>query len=148
MADQFGASISLAPLSLAAFSTMMLLSRFHGDRLKVAMGAQGLICGGALIAAIGIYLAVFASATLIAISGFAIAGLGLALVFPFVLSGAGRQGATAIAGVAAMTYTGSVIGPPLLGGIAQWLGLQAALGFTGLLTLAIAGIAMRVPLLR
>ena len=148
MADQFGASISLAPLSLAAFSTMMLLSRFHGDRLKVAMGAQGLICGGALIAAVGIYLAVFASATLIAISGFAIAGLGLALVFPFVLSGAGRQGATAIAGVAAMTYTGSVIGPPLLGGIAQWLGLQAALGFTGLLTLAIAGIAMRVPLLR
>ena len=148
MADHFGASISLAPLSLAAFSAMMLLSRFHGDRLKAAVGAQGLICGGALLAAVGIYLAVFASATLIAISGFAIVGLGMALVFPFVFSAAGQQGAMAIAGVATMTYIGSVIGPPLLGGIAQWLGLKAALGFTGLLPLAIAGIAMRVHLLR
>jgi MFS family permease len=148
MADQFGASMSFAPLSLAAFSGMMLLSRFHGDRLKAAMGARRLICGGALVAGIGIYLAVFANASPTAVTGFAIAGLGLALVFPFVFSAAGQQGAMAIAGVATMTYTGSVIGPPLLGGIGQWLGLQAALGFTGLLTLLIAGIGMRVHLLR
>jgi hypothetical protein len=140
--------MSFAPLSLAAFSAMMLLSRFHGDRLKATLGARRLICGGALIAGAGIYLAVFASSTTTAVTGFAIAGLGLALVFPFVLSAAGQQGAVAIAGVATITYAGSVIGPPLLGGIAQSLGLQAALGFTGLLTLAIAGIGMRVHLLR
>jgi hypothetical protein len=148
MADQFGASLSFAPLSLAAFSAMMLLSRFHGDRLKATLGARRLICGGALVAGVGIYLAVFASGTTTAVTGFAISGLGLALVFPFVLSAAGQQGAVAIAGVATITYAGSVIGPPLLGGIAQSLGLQAALGFTGLLTLAIAGIGMRVHLLR
>ena len=148
MAEQFGASMSFAPLSLAAFSAMMLLSRFHGDRLKAAMGARRLICGGAIVAGIGIYLAVCASATPMAVTGFAIAGLGLALVFPFVLSAAGEQGAMAIAGVATMTYAGSVIGPPLLGGIAQYLGLQAALGFTGLLSLLIAGIGWRVHLLR
>lgn len=148
MTDRFGASMSFAPLSLAAFSAMMLLSRFHGDRLKAAMGARRLICGGALMAGMGIYLAVFANASPTAVTGFAIAGLGLALVFPFVFSAAGQQGAMAITGVATMTYAGSVIGPPLLGGIAQWLGLQAALGFTGLLSLLIAGIGMRVHLLR
>jgi MFS family permease len=148
MADQFGASMSFAPLSLAAFSAMMLLSRFHGDRLKAAMGARRLICGGALVAGVGIYVAVFASGTITAVIGFAIAGLGLALVFPFVFSAAGQQDAMAIAGVATITYAGSVIGPPLLGGIAQWLGLQAALAFTGLLSLAIAGIGWRVHLLR
>ena len=148
MTDQFGASMSFAPLSLAAFSTMMLLSRFHGDRLKAAMGARRLICGGALVAGVGIYLAVFASGIMTAVTGFAIAGLGLALVFPFVLSAAGQQGALAITGVATMTYAGSVIGPPLLGGIAQWLGLKAALAFTGLLSLAIAAISWRVHLLR
>ena len=148
MTDQFGASMSLAPLSLAAFSAMMLLSRCHGDRLKAAMGARRLVCGGALVAGIGIYLAVFANATPTAVTGFAIAGLGLALVFPFVFSAAGQQGAMAITGVATMTYAGSMIGPPLLGGIAQWLGLQAALAFTGLLSLLIAGIGMRVHLLR
>ena len=148
MADQFGASLSFAPLSLAAFSAMMLISRFHGDRLKATLGARRLICGGALVAGGGIYLAVFASGTTTAVTGFAISGLGLALVFPFVLSAAGQQGSVAISGVATITYAGSVIGPPLLGGIAQSLGLQAALGFTGLLTLAIAGIGMRVHLLR
>jgi hypothetical protein len=148
MAEQFGASMSFAPLSLAAFSAMMLLSRFHGDRLKAAMGARRLICGGAFVAGIGIYLAVFANASPTAVTGFAIAGLGLALVFPFVFSAAGQQGAMAITGVATMTYAGSVIGPPLLGGIGQWLGLQAALGFTGLLSLLIAGIGIRVRLLR
>ena len=148
MADQFGASMSFAPLSLAAFSAMMLISRFHGDRLKASLGARRLICGGALVAGGGIYLAVFASGTTTAVTGFAISGLGLALVFPFVLSAAGQQGSVAISGVATITYAGSVIGPPLLGGIAQSLGLQAALGFTGLLTLAIAGIGMRVHLLR
>jgi MFS family permease len=148
MTDQFGASMSLAPLSLAAFSAMMLLSRCHGDRLKAAMGARRLVCGGALVAGIGIYLAVFANATPTAVTGFAIAGLGLAMVFPFVFSAAGQQGAMAITGVATMTYAGSMIGPPLLGGIAQWLGLQAALAFTGLLSLLIAGIGMRVHLLR
>ena len=146
--NKFGASMSFAPLSLAAFSAMMLLSRFHGDRLKATLGARRLICGGALVAGGGIYLAVFASGTTTAVTGFAIAGLGLALVFPFVLSAAGQQGSVAISGVATITYAGSVIGPPLLGGIAQSLGLQAALGFTGLLTLAIAGIGMRVHLLR
>ena len=72
---------------------MMLLSRFHGDRLKAALGARRLICGGALIAGAGIYVAVFASSTTTAVTGFAIAGLGLALVFPFVFSAAGQQGA-------------------------------------------------------
>ena len=148
MADKFGASTGFAPLSLAAFSAMMLLSRFHGDHLKTILGARRLICGGALIAAAGMYMAVFASGTMIALTGFAIAGLGLSLVFPFVVSAAGQQGAMAIAGVATMTYAGSVIGPPLLGGIAQWLGLQVALGITGLLPLAIAGIGRRVHLLR
>lgn len=148
MTDQFGASTSFAPLSLAAFSAMMLLSRFHGDRLKAVLGARRLVCGGALIAAVGTYTAVFAGGTMSALTGFAIAGLGMSLVFPFVFSAAGQQGALGIAGVATMTYAGSVIGPPLLGAIAQWLGLKAALGFTGLLPLTIASIGRRVPLLR
>ena len=148
MADQFGASTSLAPLSLVVFSAMMLLSRCHGDRLKAAMGARRLMCGGALVAGIGIYLSVFASEATTALIGFAIAGMGMSLVFPFVFSAAGQQGATAIVGVATITYAGSMIGPPLLGGIAQWLGLQAGLAFSGLLTLMIAGIGMRVHRLR
>lgn len=148
MKDHFGVSDGIAPLSLTAFSTMMLLSRIAGDRLKLRYGARALVGGGALLAACGLFGAVFAPGPLIALAGFAVAGSGLALVFPFVFSAAGREGTVALAGVATMAYSGSLIGPPLLGAIAQGIGLQAAIGFVASLALAIAVMAQRTKLLR
>ncbi len=148
MKDHFGASDGMAPLSLAAFSTMMLLARLAGDGLKGRYGARALVGGGALLAASGLFGAVFAPSPLIALAGFAVAGLGLALVFPFVFSAAGREGTVALAGVATMAYSGSLMGPPLLGAIAHGIGLQAAIGFVGVLALAIALVASRTRLLR
>lgn len=148
MKDHFGASDGVAPLSLAAFSTMMLLARLVGDRLKARHGARGLVGSGALLAAAGLFGAVFAPGPMVALVGFAIAGLGLALVFPFVFSAAGREGTVALAGVATMAYSGSLMGPPLLGAIAHHLGLQAAMGFVGALALTIAVLALKTRLLR
>ena len=148
MKDHFGASDGMAPLSLAAFSTMMLLARLAGDGLKARYGARALVGGGALLAAAGLFGAVFAAVPLMALAGFAIAGAGLALVFPFVFSAAGREGTVALAGVATMAYSGSLMGPPLLGAIAQGIGLQAAIGFVGLLATVIAAVAMRTQLLK
>ena len=48
--DHFGVSEGFAPLSLTAFSTMMLLSRLFGDRLKMKHGARKLVFTGALTA--------------------------------------------------------------------------------------------------
>lgn len=148
MKDHFGASDGFAPLSLAAFSTMMLLSRLAGDRLKARHGAKQLVIGGALLAAGGLFFAVFAPNQYFALGGFAIAGMGLALVFPFVFSAAGREGTVALAGVATMTYSGSLMGPPLLGAIAHTVGLEAAMGFVGLLALMIALVTSRSALMK
>ncbi len=148
MKDHFGASDGMAPLSLTAFSTMMLMSRLAGDGLKARYGARVLVGGGALLAAAGMACAVFAPGPGMALAGFAIAGTGLALVFPFVFSAAGREGTVALAGVATMAYSGSLMGPPLLGAIAHGLGLQAAMAFVGLLALAIALLTMRTKLLK
>ncbi len=148
MKDHMGASDGLAPLSLAAFSTMMLLARILGDGLRARYGARRLVAGGALLASAGLSCAVLASGPMTALCGFAVAGLGLALVFPFVFSAAGREGTVALAGVATMAYSGSLMGPPLLGAIAHHLGLQAAIGFVALLALAIAAAASRTRLLR
>lgn len=148
MKDHFGASDGFAPLSLAAFSTMMLLSRMAGDRLKARHGARILVMGGALLASAGLFFAVFAPNQYFALGGFAIAGMGLALVFPFVFSAAGREGTVALAGVATMTYSGSLMGPPVLGAIAHALGLEAAMGFVGLLAMGIAVVTSRSALMR
>lgn len=147
MKDHFGVSDGFAPLSLSAFSTMMLLSRLVGDRLKARHGPQMLVAGGAVMAAAGLFFAVYAPNAYAALAGFAVAGIGLSLVFPFVFSAAGREGTVALAGVATMTYSGTLMGPPMLGAIAHGIGIEAAMGFIGVLAMAIAVVARRTRLL-
>jgi MFS family permease len=146
--EHFHATEGLAPLALSAFSVMMLASRMLGDRMKARYGAKPLVTGGAMLAAAGLFFAVLAPTAFVALAGFAIAGLGLSLVFPFVFSAAGAQGPAALAGVASMAYAGSLMGPPVIGAVAQGLGMQAAIGYIGALSLGIAWVAKRARLLK
>ena len=90
------------------------------------------------IAPASIALAVVATSMVPAVIGFAIAGVGVAAVFPFVFSAAGRHGSSALAAVATLGYSGSLIGPPLFGFLAHGWGLQAALAALGVIALAMA----------
>jgi MFS family permease len=148
MREHFHATDGLAPLALSAFSVMMLGSRMFGDRLKARYGAGSLVSGGSMVAAAGLFFAVLSPNAYFALGGFAVAGLGLSLVFPFVFSAAGAQGPAALAGVASMAYTGSLMGPPAIGTIAQGVGMQAAIAWIGVLALGIAWVAKRSPLLK
>ena len=146
--EHFGASDGLAPLALSSFSVMMLMSRMVGDKLKVRFGAQRLVTLGSLVSACGLFFAVMAPNAYFALGGFAIAGLGLSLLFPFVFSAAGAQGPIALAGVASMAYSGSLMGPPVIGAVAHYVGMQAAIGYVGGLSLVIALVASRTRLLK
>lgn len=146
--EHFGASDGLAPLSLSAFSVMMLISRMFGDKMKERHGARRLVSVGALVAAGGLFFAVLAPNAYVSLGGFAIAGVGLALVFPFVFSAAGAQGPTALAAVASMAYSGSLMGPPAIGAVAHFVGMQAAIAYIGGLALVIALVASRTRLLK
>ncbi len=146
--EHFGASDGLAPLALSAFSMMMLMSRMVGDRMKERYGAKRLVTSGVLVAASGLFFAVLAPNAYIALGGFAIAGVGLALVFPFVFSAAGAQGPAALAAVASMAYSGSLMGPPAIGAVAHFVGMQAAIAYVGGLSLVIAVVACRTRLLK
>jgi len=146
--EHFGASDGLAPLALSAFSVMMLLARLVGDKLKVRYGARPLVTSGAMLGAAGLFFAVLSPNAYFALFGFAVAGLGLSLVFPFVFSAAGAQGPAALAGVASMAYSGSLMGPPVLGAIAQGMGMQIAIAYVGGLAALIAFVAGRSQLLK
>ena len=148
MKDHFRVSDGFAPLALMSFSAMMLLSRLMGDRLKMRYGANVLVAGGAITAAAGLFYAVITPSPYFAVAGFAVAGMGLSLIFPFVFSAAGREGTLALSGVATMTYSGMLLGPPVLGTIAHSIGIKAGIGFVGLLAMVIAIIATRTRLLR
>ena len=145
--DTLSASDGVAPLAFAGFTGMMLAARLLCDRLKDRYGARRVVGGGALLAASGLGIAAAAPGLPITLAGFALAGAGLAAVFPFVFSAGGRHGPTALAGVATLSYSGSLLGPPVIGAIAHRIGMQAAIAFIAVVCVGIALSASRASAL-
>ncbi len=143
MQDRIGAAAGVAPLAYAGFSGAMLAMRLVADRFKDRFGARRVVGIGGLIAALGIGMALPGWDTALTIAGFALAGAGLAGVFPFVFSAAGQRGPTALAGVATISYTGGLVGPPFIGFIAEAAGLTLALA-----TLAVLCVLMGLAAFR
>jgi len=129
-----------AASGFAAFSAAMVIGRLSGDWVVRRFGPAPVLSAGGIIAAFGIALALAVPAA--GPAGFALVGLGGANMAPVLFSAAGRASAAASAGVAAVAtlgYAGMVIGPPLIGVIADRAGLRAALA---VLAAAMATIAL------
>ena len=134
----------VAGLGYAGFSLSMALGRFYGDTIIQRLGPKNIIRLGALIAALGIATVVVYDAPLNAVLGFSIAGIGFACIVPVTFSEAARvpgmvPGAS-IAAIGSLGYLGLLIGPPIVGFIAEEIGLKLALGIVGILALTAAGI--------
>jgi MFS family permease len=145
MTDVLGAGAGVAPLAYAAFAGAMAVGRLGGEPVIAALGSAGTLqlgCG-AMALALGAGLAVEDPG--IAIGAFAIAGLGVACVFPVVLSTAGgveegRSG-PAVALVSTIGYSGFLTGPPLIGAIADHTTLSWGLGVVVVLSAVAAALA-------
>lgn len=124
------ANPSLAALGYAAFSLTMTAGRIIGDWLTAKLQPTGVIRLGGLLAAAGFVLVLLAPLPSIAIAGFALVGFGLSNTIPVLFSVAGNHPdfspGAAIAGVATIGYVGFLIGPPLVGTVAEVVSLQAA----------------------
>ena len=140
-----GSSAAVAAAGYAAFSLAMAAMRFGGDALTVTLGAVRLVRFGGLVAGLGLGAALVIGTTPTAIVGFACMGAGLAASFPIALGAAGRTPGlapgAAIGAVATLGYTGFLIGPALIGLIADSAGLRASLALVAALTLASALLA-------
>ena len=125
-------SQSMAALGYAIFSGAMALSRFGGDYLRSRYSERALLRLGASVAAIAMTVVLISANRWIALIGFAVAGAGLAPVAPILFNAATRipgvSRAAAIASVTSIGYSGFMIGPPLIGGIATATSLTIALG--------------------
>jgi MFS family permease len=129
--DSLGTSAGTAALGYAAFSLAMLIGRFLGDPLVQRFGPALMVRGGAAIAALGLAAGLGTNTPLAVMAGFAAVGLGLSVVIPLVYGAAGSHPTiprgTAVAAVATIGYSGFLLGPPLLGWLAQASSLRLAL---------------------
>jgi MFS family permease len=141
--DDLGTPYALSGLGFNAFAICMASGRFIGDRIVQRVGREQTVTAGALLGAIGLFIAALASTPALSIAGFGLAGLGMSNVVPVLFSLAALRTPGAIeratSSVFATGYLGFLIGPPLVGMFAQRFTLPIAL--TGVAIL-VAGICV------
>ncbi|WBU64569.1 MFS transporter [Paracoccus aerodenitrificans] len=138
-----------AALGFSAFSATMVLTRLSGGFVIQRLGPVRAARVSGLIAFGGLSIVMFSGGLAVALIGFAMIGIGYAVLMPLAFSRAANDPDTApgpaIAGVAMVGYSGLLLGPPVVGFVAQLTGLRVSFGLLALLAIAAALLA---PVLR
>ena len=148
LTDERGATQSLAAFGYAVFAVAMAGGRFSGTAVAERLGRHGAVRVGGMVSFVGVLVTVLGPGIGSAYVGAALWALGVCLVFPAAVSAGGEapeRPADAIAAVTTIGYGGFLVGPPLIGLLAEQVGLGRAL--LVLLVLA-AGIAALAPAVR
>jgi predicted MFS family arabinose efflux permease len=127
--NELGGSASVAALAVSAFAVTMAAARLVGDRVIRRVGAVASVRLSGACAAAGAVTIVLAPDLAAGLVGFALLGIGVALVVPLVFAAAGRVGrhpARSIAGVAGVAYASGLAAPGVIGGIAAASSLTAS----------------------
>lgn len=131
-----------------AFTLSMALGRLAGDRIIDALGYRKTLMSNGVLIAAGLSLALLWPVPAAVIAGFAAVGLGVSSVIPIAYMIAGRSGsmapAAALASVSAIGFTGFLIGPPVIGLIADLSSLSWGLALVGVLGICITILSTRV----
>jgi MFS family permease len=146
MRDVLGTTEALAAAGFTAFSLAMVAGRLTGDWMNRRLGQVGIVRWGGFLGLLGLALAVSLRHPAVAVLGFGLVGLGMANVVPNFFGGSAREKrlapSRAIAAVTSLGFAGFLVGPPIIGAIAQVTSLPVAMGvvaaFSGLVW-ALAG---------
>ena len=146
--EELGASAGVTAMAFIAFSGAIFLGRMFAGRVLFGLGARSTIIAAGAGALAGGLLATLTSNLVV---------VGLAyLLLGFMISAAAPAGfsltehidedaASAIAAVTTVGYTGFIWSPPLLGYVAQTMGLRAAMAVIVIATLGIVGAGLLAP---
>jgi MFS family permease len=139
---------SLVSLGLTAFMIAMATGRFTGDKLAEKFSRKKMVQLSGVIIFCGMVLAVLLPHIVTATIGFLLVGFGVSSIVPLLYSTAGKAskapGGIAIATVSSIGFLGFLMGPPLIGYIAQLAGLQYSFLTFAFLGLGISYMVSRV----
>lgn len=133
---------SYASSGFAVFATATALVRLIGDKVILYYGAKRILLYGAIIGCIGYAVVLFSSTVWLSLLGFALVGIGTANFIPQLFSLADTQKVMpvhlAIASITMIGFSGVLIGPALMGGVAEIAGLSAIFAVMVTLILLVA----------
>jgi MFS family permease len=128
---EFSRSTAEAGIGYSVFALMVALGRFFGDALKRRFGPVNLARGAGGLAVAGMLVLVLGDSFYVALLGFGLIGIGVSVGFPLaVTAAAGQPDRPAAASVAILSFIallGFLVGPPLIGLVAQLTGLRFGL---------------------
>ena len=123
------ASPGVAAAGFSGFTIAATAVRFRADLLTARIGRLRVVRIGAIVAAGGLLVAIAFPVLPLAITGFAMVGVGTAVLLPVTFAAGANltRGGSALAIVMASTYAGTIAGPPLIGAFADHFGLRVAM---------------------
>jgi Major Facilitator Superfamily len=132
MRDVFEASPFLSGFAVALGAWAQAVTRFFADPFveRYSPTAVARVLLGVLGA--GVLLVFFAPSDWLALVGFALMGMGTSVIFPLAMSAAAqltdRPAPTNVASLAQVSFVAFLLGPPLLGYIAEYFGIRWSFG--------------------
>jgi MFS family permease len=128
---------SLVIVGYASFMIMMATGRFTVDRIIARVGRKKMLQASGILILTGLMIAVLFPYLITATLGFLIVGFGVSSVVPTIYSTAARATkiapGMAIAAVSSISFLGFLLGPPLIGYIAQLANLRYSFAVVALL---------------
>ncbi|MCW0182091.1 MAG: MFS transporter [Zavarzinia sp.] len=129
--QQVGLDSGGGALAFSLFAAAMAAGRMGGGRIERALGPVATLGLSAILAMTGLCAAAAFPLGFVVMPAFALVGFGIANIIPVVFSAAGRRGgdrATRIFPiVVGIGYVGVMIGPPVIGAVAEHFTLRGSL---------------------
>lgn len=130
--DVYGLSGASAGFGYSIFAFMVAAGRFAGDRLKASYGPVAVARACGIASVTGLVLVVISPAAWAALAGFAAMGFGVSVGFPLAVTAAAdqkdRPAAASVAILSFIALLGFLLGPPLIGLVAEHSDMRFGLG--------------------
>lgn len=142
---------NLVTMGYISFMVMMASGRFAGDKLIIRFGRKRLLQFSGILISSGLFISVLFPQLVPATIGFLLVGLGVSSIVPMVYSSTTRvskiPSGMALAAVSSISFLGFLIGPPLIGFIAELTSLRYSFAVIALLGLSISFMVSRLKAL-
>ncbi|AKH62903.1 MULTISPECIES: MFS transporter [Photorhabdus] len=130
-----------AGIGYTLFAIAMTSGRFLGDKIIALYGHRRVFISSALLATSGFILIYSASTAIILGLSFLMVGAGLSNIAPMLFTASGQQkimpDSLAVAAVSTMGYSGILLGPAIIGGLAHVVTLHGAFACVALLSVSL-----------